>query len=347
MEKIVQKEKFDERNREISLLEFSLLKELAGNGFTKLCDETTPKEKAGILASASEEIFGHFYREWNYFKFLDLDCLKFLEKLGEGTFGHVYKILWGERTYAIKLFDCYFEEKHAKDNKLSWNNEIIIESCLGLHEAKALLSMTLKGKTTNIIKFYDFGFTSFQENVYSYIVTEYVEGKTLWNFRDNFQPDSFFLFSKMLFSAVSDLHSKGIAHLDITPNNVMIDKENCVKLIDFGLCSMKKDRWSDYTFSTMNPPENYEINEDNDITFREKCAMDVWCCAYTMLYILCFDGKQIPFPKRNTREEAIKDVQDKLEKAKEKLEIPQMFLKALENVPEKRPTARQVMNSLI
>ncbi|ORX98057.1 kinase-like protein [Basidiobolus meristosporus CBS 931.73] len=38
-----------------------------------------------------------------------------------------------------------------------------------------------------------------------------------------------------LFQALAHLHSKGIAHLDINPNNIMCNDDNHLVLIDFGL----------------------------------------------------------------------------------------------------------------
>lgn len=42
---------------------------------------------------------------------------------------------------------------------------------------------------------------------------------------------------KKLFLAVSHMHSQGIVHRDIKPDNIMLDNQNELKLIDFGLAT--------------------------------------------------------------------------------------------------------------
>ena len=55
------------------------------------------------------------------------------------------------------------------------------------------------------------------------------------------QEEQFIVISKSLIfqvlCAVAFLHDRRIAHRDIKPGNIMLSKEGCVKLIDFGVSS--------------------------------------------------------------------------------------------------------------
>ena len=46
---------------------------------------------------------------------------------------------------------------------------------------------------------------------------------------------------EQLFKAMSHLHAQNIIHRDLKPQNIMIDKNNNVRLIDFGLAEFKLD----------------------------------------------------------------------------------------------------------
>lgn len=47
-------------------------------------------------------------------------------------------------------------------------------------------------------------------------------------------------FFRQIVSAVAYLHSTGYAHRDLKPENVLLDEDQVVKLIDFGLCAKPK-----------------------------------------------------------------------------------------------------------
>ena len=78
----------------------------------------------------------------------------------------------------------------------------------------------------------------FEENNTAYIVMEYVHGETLKQYaKNNGGTISYGQAKKITVQvalALSEVHSAGIVHSDISPSNIMMDEKEDVKLIDFG-----------------------------------------------------------------------------------------------------------------
>lgn len=78
----------------------------------------------------------------------------------------------------------------------------------------------------------------FYENNTAYMVMEYIDGSTLSTYmRENGCFASFDeLYSKLrpVMLSLSRIHDAGIVHRDISPSNLMIDKQGKIRLIDFG-----------------------------------------------------------------------------------------------------------------
>ncbi len=81
-------------------------------------------------------------------------------------------------------------------------------------------------------------FTYFEENSTAYFVMEYIEGKSFDVYirerggRVSFDEAAAVLIPVM--DALNDVHSKGIVHRDVTPDNIYITNDGVVKLLDFG-----------------------------------------------------------------------------------------------------------------
>lgn len=88
----------------------------------------------------------------------------------------------------------------------------------------------------NILRIHEY-FES--ENNY-YIITEICSGKSLNKLILEHgrlsERDAIMIFRQIIVS-LNYIHSKGVSHRDIKPDNIMITKDLKVKLIDFGLSS--------------------------------------------------------------------------------------------------------------
>lgn len=169
-----------------------------------------------------------------------------LEEIGRGTFSTVYKAhdLKMDCFKALKIFGSY---EDVKDFYAYLRNEA---------------TLLIKLNHPNILRIYDF-----VDSNYIFLDTELIEGSNLREMlsRQKINKKEALNYSIQLASALKHAHDQMIAHLDIKPENILIDKNRNLKLTDFGISkikSKKNDNWSG-TLSYM-PPEKMK-NEDSDI----------------------------------------------------------------------------------
>lgn len=98
------------------------------------------------------------------------------------------------------------------------------------NEAKIIASLSHE----NIITVFDYG----EDNNERYIIMEFVDGYTLTDIVNKFGVIPNLVMMEIMVQILSGLklaHSQGIYHRDIKPDNVMLDRKGCAKLMDFGI----------------------------------------------------------------------------------------------------------------
>jgi serine/threonine protein kinase len=78
-----------------------------------------------------------------------------------------------------------------------------------------------------------------------YMVMEWVEGKLLREIMNAQKPlpqERAIQIAINILGALEHIHSRGVAHRDMKPENIMVDDEDHVKLIDFGIASKADSR---------------------------------------------------------------------------------------------------------
>ncbi len=131
-----------------------------------------------------------------------------------------------------------------------------------MDEAKNLAKFTGDEHIVNVLDF-------FEDNGTAYIVMEFLDGITLKQYLVNaggkIPSEQALKFEIELLQALSSIHSKGIIHRDISPDNIFILKDERLKVLDFGAARFALEEGSDLSQSVVvkkgyAPPEQYRKN---------------------------------------------------------------------------------------
>lgn len=169
--------------------------------------------------------------------------------------------------YANRLSDCFnrISEEGREEFKLSAASTVYPQKGQEekylkglqnfLEEARLLFG---KFDIEGIVSIRDF----FEENGTAYIVMEYLSGMSLREYerRNKGQINEEWTYALLnpIVKALSYLHSVDIIHCDISPDNLLFDRQGNLKLIDFGAARKRKSNKEDiYYKESYTPPEQY------------------------------------------------------------------------------------------
>ncbi len=185
------------------------------------------------------------------------------EGIGDGGFSLTYraKDLALERTVAIKEFFPRGMVERGEDGKMVVANNNEEDASFFREEKEKFIE---EGR--RLAKFYSLpGVVSvlnfFMENGTAYLVMDYIDGETLaQRLKSNGKP---FAVKEILEDlrpvvlALQKIHEAGLVHRDISPDNIMISREdNKVYLIDFGTARVSNSG-SDHALSVYYRPDGY------------------------------------------------------------------------------------------
>lgn len=210
------------------------------------------------------------------------------EVLGFGGFGITYKA-WDNKLETIVAVKEFYPSGIV--NRTPGTKEVILyakkrknEFYSGkdrfLDEAK---NMAKFNSEPNIVNVYEY----FEENNTAYIVMEYLDGISLSQHLDFCEGildiESGIQVTEAIANALSKIHSKGIVHRDVSPDNIFLCGDGSIKLIDFGAARFSSDEnklMSIILKPGFAPPEQYEqINKQGSWT-------DVYALGATLYYII-------------------------------------------------------------
>lgn len=179
---------------------------------------------------------------------------KIVSVIGHGGMSIIYKAIKesyeDDNTFAIKVLNQnYTYNKNLRERFINEGNELKKISC------------------RNIVKVFEV----IENDDFCGIVMELLEGENLLSYTLNNSPlsnksiDHFFA---QAVRSISHIHQKGLIHRDIKPSNFFVEKNNRLKLLDFGIV---KDLNTDYTIGNqilgtpryMSPEQ---FNSKSDVT---------------------------------------------------------------------------------
>lgn len=200
---------------------------------------------------------------------------EFANILGEGAYGEV-KLALNNRTHetrAVKIISL-----NLLNDKTAIQKEVLIHKTLN-HE--------------NVIKY----FQSFQQLDKFYIILEYASGGELF---DRIEPDfgmdndlahKYFC---QLIGGVEYLHSKGIVHRDVKPENLLLNDSDQIKIADFGLATLFQYRGNERMLTSPCGTAPYVAPEVLSKSEYKAQPTDIWSCGIVLVAML---AGELPWDK--------------------------------------------------
>ena len=200
-------------------------------------------------------------------------------KIGEGAFGHVYKVL-------NKTDNKYYALKEILEFDKNTKKEIEILSSI---------------KHENIVKYYNSFIqkdNSFSQEEKLYIVMEYCEKGDLRNLikshkekNEKIRENEIIKISLDICEGLKEIHKRNIMHRDLKPENIFISKDLKIKIGDFGISKQfeKPKQYAESKKGTINycAPEMF-------LYLRYNNKVDIWalgCIIYELCTLqYCFDA---------------------------------------------------------
>jgi NIMA (never in mitosis gene a)-related kinase len=248
--------------------------------------------------------------------------------LGKGAFGTVYEASKGQNRYALKEIQLTELEGNMDDESP--------EQVLEMMNKEVSIYKSLDHP--NIIKYY----TSFVDNESLYIVMELIDGQTLADYISSLKEKNqridegkIWRFAIEMCAGLHYLHiEKKVVHRDFTPMNLMITKDNHVKIADFGLAKQRGTQ-SSSSMKTFVGTIQYSCPEIvRNQPYTEKA--DIWSLGVVLYELATLNP---PFTGENPLAIARKIVEEDYERLKSQ-EFSGLFISFVQAcmtvLPEKR-----------
>ena len=185
-----------------------------------------------------------------------------------------------------------------------------------------------------------------QKTIFNFIVMEYINGKTL---KQVIKENGRLRFEKtidivlQIAKGLECAHSNNIIHRDIKPDNIMITKDNMVKVMDFGIAKVADIRTVTNSSKIMGSVHYFSPEQAKGIFVD--CRTDVYSLGIVMYEMVT---GRVPYNAESAITIAMMHIQEPVTAPKKIItDIPeninQVILKAMQKEPIKRyQTAREM-----
>lgn len=133
-----------------------------------------------------------------------------------------------------------------------------------------------------------------------FMVLEYCPEGELFDYivaKDKLGEEEARIFFRQIVAAVGYIHHQGFAHRDLKPENLLLDEEQNLKLIDFGLCAKPLGGMDDHLYTCCGSPA-YAAPELISGKEYLGAEADIWSMGILLYALLCgylpFDDENIP-----------------------------------------------------
>ena len=243
-----------------------------------------------------------------------------IDQVGQGLSAQCYRVKSEKynQTFVVKILPKRSKNSYDSQETM-FKNEVAVLSEI---------------QSENVVNLYEF----FEDCVNFYMILEYCPTNVLLLLQSqcNLDPKSIEQLIYDITNGLLVLHKKGIAHLDIKPQNILIDAYNRAKIIDFGFAEYV-DEERTYTHScgtyAFMAPELIQKQTYNPF------KADIWSFGMTLYYIF-----KHQFPKKVTSYNDFWDFVRNDAKTIEKYGV--IIQQCINYDPEQRPTIEEIKRAL-
>lgn len=247
-----------------------------------------------------------------------------LEKIGTGGMGNVYKAHDRrlDRIVAIKIL------------KLEYNDD---SNFIRKFKRESLAAASISHP--NIVSIFDVGSETIDDDVVHYIVMEYIDGKTLKELinEDGRLPEKRALnYALQIAEALKMAHSKHIVHRDIKSQNIMVTKDDRVKVTDFGIARVADNTTVTATNAVMGSVHYFSPEQARGAKVDNRS--DIYSMGIVLYEMLT---GTLPFDADNPVSVALMQVQTNMPRPSDKVKsispgVDDLVLKMTRKDPNKR-----------